>query len=307
MFSHPRLIDSRQISRRAFGRSAVVGALGAGLLLAACALPAQQHQAVPVSAPGVSGPPVAVSPPTITINAHDYAFVAPETIEGGLVTIAFKNLGQEPHHAQLLRLKDGVTFDQFTQALQQGEEAVFPLITAEGGPSVVGHGGAAEVTLNLRPGDYVMACFIPSPDGVPHLAKGMLRPMRVAAAKMTIAAPETRGAVSMVDFGYTMPKTLPAGRSTLRVVNDGRQFHEVSVLRLAPGKTLDDAKGFFNAPAGPPPFEPIGGMQGLDPGGSGYMTLDLQPGQYVAVCHIPDLASGKSHLDLGMIAGFTVQ
>jgi hypothetical protein len=100
---------------------------------------------------------------------------------------------------------------------------------------------------------------------------------------------------------------LPAGRSTLRVVNDGQQFHEIAVMRLAPGKTLDDAKGFFSAPAGPPPFEPLGGMQGLDPGGSGYMTLDLQPGQYVAVCHIPDRASGKSHLSLGMIAGFTVQ
>jgi hypothetical protein len=36
------------------------------------------------------------------------------------------------------------------------------------------------VTLNLEAGTYVLACFIPSPDGVPHLAKGMLMPIQVS-------------------------------------------------------------------------------------------------------------------------------
>jgi hypothetical protein len=121
------------------------------------------------------------------------------------------------------------------------------------------------VTIDLRPGAYVLACFVQSPDGVPHLAKGMLRPFQVTAAKVTAAAPETYGAVSMVDFGYTMPKTLPAGHSTLKVVNDGKQHHEVSVLRLAPGKTIEDVKRYLGGkPEGPPPAEPVGGMQGLE-------------------------------------------
>ena len=112
----------------------------------------------------------------------------------------------------------------------------------------------------------------------------------------------------MIDFGYTMPKSLPAGRTTLRVVNDGKQWHEIAMLRLAPGKTLDDVKAFFGAPpAGQPPFEMVGGMQGLDPGGSGYLTLDLQPGEYAGICFIPDPASGTPHVHLGMIAGVTVR
>jgi hypothetical protein len=37
------------------------------------------------------------------------------------------------------------------------------------------------------------------------------------------------------------------------------------------------------------------------------MTLDLQPGEYVGLCFIPDPASGAPHVHLGMIAAFTVK
>ena len=299
-------LSSKRAPRRAFLRSAAIGAIGGALLLAGCAVPAQP-QVGQVNPPAVVKP-ATVAPKVVAIDAHDYAFVAPDVIEGGLVTLKLKNLGHEVHHAQLLRLKDGVTFEQFTNAMKEGEAAVFPLITAEGGPSIIGHGGASEVTMDLRPGNYLLACFIQSQDGVPHLAKGMIRPFQVTEAKVAATAPTTSDAVSMVDFGYTMPKTLPAGRSTLKVVNDGKQWHEISVMRLAPGKTIEDVKRYLSGPPdGPPPGEPVGGMQGLEPGASGYMTLDLQPGEYVGLCFIPDPASGKPHVHLGMIAAFTVK
>ena len=34
---------------------------------------------------------------------------------------------------------------------------------------------------------------------------------------------------------------------------------------------------------------------------------DLDPGEYVAICLIPDAATGQPHLALGMIQGFTVE
>jgi hypothetical protein len=65
---------------------------------------------------------------------------------------------------------------------------------------------------------------------------------------------------------------------------------------------------FFDQPAaGPPPFDPVGGMQGLEVGGSGYMTLELAPGEYAAICLIPDPTTGQSHLHLGMVAPLTVR
>lgn len=244
----------------------------------------------------------------LTVDAADFSFAALESVEGGLVTIRLRNLGHEPHHAQLLRLNDGVTFEQFAQALPQGDAALISLITPEGGPAPVEHGGTAEVTLDLRPGNYLFACFLAGADGVPHLAKGMLKPLVVTAAPAAAATPAARETITLRDFAFTMPAQLPAGKHTYRVVNGGPQPHELVVARLAPGGTLADVSRFFTEPAaGPPPFTLVGGMQGLAPGGSGFMTLDLTTGEYAAVCLIPDPATGKAHLHLGMIAPFSVR
>jgi hypothetical protein len=78
--------------------------------------------------------------PEITITTKDYGFEAPAEIEAGLVTINLVNEGQEPHHAQVVRLNDGVTLDQFNAALQEGETAAFPLISFVGGPGLVDPG-----------------------------------------------------------------------------------------------------------------------------------------------------------------------
>jgi hypothetical protein len=48
-------------------------------------------------------------------------------------------------------------------------------------------------------------------------------------------------------------------------------------------------------------------MNGLSQGVDPFMTIDLQPGEYVAICNIPDPASGVAHSRLGMIQPFTVK
>ena len=37
------------------------------------------------------------------------------------------------------------------------------------------------------------------------------------------------------------------------------------------------------------------------------MTLDLEPGDYAFVCFVPDPASAKPHIALGMIGELTVE
>jgi hypothetical protein len=79
------------------------------------------------------------------------------------------------------------------------------------------------------------------------------------------------------------------------------------LLRLAEGKTLEDVNQFMAAPNGPPPFLPVGGINGLDAGLSGYIEFDFAPGTYVAICYIPSPhAEGHPHFTLGMVKQFTV-
>jgi hypothetical protein len=113
--------------------------------------------------------------------------------------------------------------------------------------------------------------------------------------------------VTLKDFAFDLPETLPAGPTTIKVVNDGPEPHEMNLLLLADGKTDADVMQYLGAPAGPPPFTPVGGMNGFDPGSVGYVELDFKPGNYVAICNIPSPnAGGRPHFALGMIKAFTV-
>ncbi len=244
----------------------------------------------------------------VTIKARDYSFEAPAQIEAGLVSIIMENEGQEPHHVQLVRLNDGVTMEQFQTAIQQGPEAALPLVTLAGGPGVVPGGKSQQVTVELDPGHYILLCLVPGTDGIPHLAKGMMAALEVVdkGNRADVQEPKADQTVRTLDFSFTLPPEIKAGPQVWKVINEGKQPHELALIRLADGKTMGDVAAFMQAPSGPPPFEDAGGLQGIDPGESGWLNLDLQPGNYVALCHIPDPASGKAHEELGMVMPFSV-
>jgi hypothetical protein len=257
-----------------------------------------------------AAPPDSPVPATRVVEweARDYSYAAPDTLPSGWVTIRMMNHGPETHHGQLLRLNDGVTFQAFSQAIQQEGEAALRLTTLVGGPGAIDANHTDEVTLDLEPGSYVVACFVPSPDGVPHLAKGMLKPIEVTATDpSTTGPPAARGRFTMRDFSFEMPDRLAAGRASYEVANAGPQPHELVVVKLGEGKTVADVMTWYQAPTGPPPFEAVGGINGLSAGQAGYMTLDLQPGAYAAICLVPDPASGQPHLHLGMARAFAVE
>jgi len=244
----------------------------------------------------------------VEVGAGEFTFSAPQTIEAGRVTLRLTNYGQELHHAQLIRLNDGVSYDQFATALmEEGEAAVPAMATLVGGVGAVSGHGSADVMVDLIPGTYVIACFVPSGDGQPHFAKGMMAPLLVTGQAMLSSLPESSGTFTMADFAFDMPDSLPAGPATYRVVNAGEQPHELNLLKLAPGKTLADAQAWEAAPSGPPPYQAVGCINGISPGGEGYMHLNLPPGDYIAICNIPDPASGQAHSHLGMIKAFTVR
>lgn len=244
----------------------------------------------------------------VTIKARDYSFEAPAQIEAGLVSIRMENEGQEPHHVQLVRLNDGVTMEQFQAAIQQGPEAALPLVTLAGGPGVVPGGKSQQVTVELDPGHYILLCLVPGTDGIPHLAKGMMAALEVVdkGNRADVQEPKADQTVRTLDFSFILPPEIKAGPQVWKVINEGKQPHELALIRLADGKTMGDVAAFMQAPSGPPPFEDAGGLQGIDPGESGWLNLDLQPGNYVALCHIPDPASGKAHEELGMVMPFSV-
>jgi hypothetical protein len=247
--------------------------------------------------------------PEISIDAADFSYSAPDSISEGWVRVKLTNSGQEPHHVQFLRLNDGVTLEQFQEALKQGEGPALALVRQMGGVGALAPTLSAQAVLNLPAGEYVLLCLIPSPvDQVPHLAKGMIKSLTVQPGNNTLTAePAADLTVNMQDFVFDLPAVLPDKPLSIQVINDGPEAHEFNLMRLADGKTAEDVLQYLQAPDGPPPFIPVGGMNGLDKGLSGFAEVDLQPGNYVAICNIPSpKAEGHPHFTLGMIKQFTV-
>lgn len=149
----------------------------------------------------------AQEPAKIIIRAHDYSFEGPTQIEAGPASITLENEGQEPHHVQLVRLNDGVSPEQLQTALQQGSEATLPLMTWAGGPGVVDSGGSQEVAIELTAGTYMLLCFVPSPEGAPHLAKGMVASLEVVAGQdqTGLQPPKVEATVKVDDFALVLP------------------------------------------------------------------------------------------------------
>jgi hypothetical protein len=268
------------------------GALAALLALSACTMP----QAAPAA------------PAAVTFKGADFSFEGPEQIPAGLTTINFQNIGQEWHHIQFARLNDGVTFQQLGEVVQKDSNAAMGLVNLVGGVGALDPNGNGSVTINLPEGQYALLCFVPSMDGMPHLAKGMVRPLTVKGAGAPAAEPKADLVVKMTDFHFDMPAEVKAGQQVWKVTNEGSQPHELVLMRLADGKTLEDAIAWYAKPEGPQPFSMIGGMQAMSNSSSaGYINLDLKPGNYMATCDVPDPASGKPHSELGMAMPFTVK
>lgn len=248
-------------------------------------------------------------PNVVTITATDYAFGAADTIPAGLTTLRLMNAGREPHQA-VIAGGAGKTFAELESALVSAEPKIAEWLTIPMGAGAVGAGDSSIVTANLAPGNYLILCYIPSPDGKPHVVKGMFRHLVVVPASSTGApAPEPTAdvTVTLSDYTFTLSAPLTAGTHTIRVENNGPQLHEVTIERLAPGKTLADFQQWVaGGMRGAPPAEPAGGYSALDKGKVGWVTITLTPGHYLLNCYVPDVKDGKPHLMHGMVKEVTV-
>lgn len=124
---------------------------------------------------------------SVDIQAVEYAYDGvPQTVQAGTVGIDFSNAGAELHEMALFRLNDGVT-ESVEELLQMPEEKALKKVTEAG--HAFAFPGTADITfIDLEPGNYAMACFVPvgttpdklealesgsEPGGPPHFTEGM--------------------------------------------------------------------------------------------------------------------------------------
>jgi hypothetical protein len=252
---------------------------------------------------------------TLTVMAMDYSLTAPEQFPAGRTRIEIVNHGTEPHQAALVRLEPGRTRDEYLGALGQSQDAASRVGTFVAGPNGAQPGGTSEVTADLEPGHYIVMCLIRSPDGTPHVLKGMITELDVTGPEREPTQQTKRApVVHLREFHFGVPKRFVKAASTgapVDVVNDGKQAHEMDVAQLPDGVDIADIVAWHDHPLSiPEPFPrpqvDIAGTTTIAPGVKARIRLDLPAGRYALLCFLHDAASGTSHLHEGMVYPFTV-
>ena len=241
--------------------------------------------------------------------AHDYGFRGPEHLPAGLTTVRILNEGQDLHHVQFLRLLEGKTAADFRAAIAKDSNRLPGWVQYAGGPNAHLPGSLTDATVNLTEGDYVVMCWIPDKNGVPHVALGMQKALFVRGGKATkVSTPKPSITVKQVDYQFILSQRITAGLHTIEVMNHGTQAHEVVVVKLVPGATVNDVIASFDpSAAGPPPGQLVGGITGIEKGERVHFTGEFEPGRYGLICFVPDAETGRPHFLHGMTTEFTVE
>lgn len=268
---------------------------------------------------------VSVAPIVVPLSSANYTFHAPDTVDAGWTTFNFSNNGDDIHYAHIVRLDSGRTVNELLAAYAEAIRTSGPRpkwIKRFGGPGGAAPGGSAAVTQNLEPGSYVWICPIEDNAGVPHFAKGESKAFVVRAATNPAgqaASPVASAVIRLMDFTFAVDSQLKAGRHTIRVENAGLEPHDLVLLKLAPGETLEDVRSFMNperarrAGAADNPRPPLksletgpGGIAVIAPGMHVFFEADLTPGEYVLLC-MATAPDGRAHIEHGMIQQIRVQ
>jgi hypothetical protein len=242
---------------------------------------------------------------TFIVTANDFAYRAlPVHAPAGWLTIRMANAGRELHMFATMRIPDGFTAATFEKALLGHH--VPGGVTEFGGPNAVAPGDTTSVSMFLPAGEYVVSCFVTSPDGTQHFMKGMMGSFDVVAAADTGAPPRSDARIMLSTYKIAMPGASPKpGRRTFLVRNTAKETHDLVILKVLPGHTVAQALAWFaKPPAGAPAALPVGGTTGIHRGDQVLVPVTLTPGQYVLLCWMT--TDHRYHFDMGMQHAFVV-
>jgi hypothetical protein len=109
---------------------------------------------------------------TVLVEAFEYGFTLPD-FEAGKFKLELTNIGEEPHLIAIAEVPEGVTAEE---VIADESLIIREVAFAFALPGETAKGKLKELT----PGNYAFACFVETPEGVPHFALGMLGEFQVA-------------------------------------------------------------------------------------------------------------------------------
>jgi hypothetical protein len=282
---------------------AVLFVVVALVMLAACAPITPEAPSGEGTVPSPTALPAeeaATEIPTVTIEVSDAGLVAPAEVPSGIVRFAFVGIGPESF-VDVGRIVEQTSTADLEAALATAQDdptTALELVRIYGYSSF-----SNEAVYELPAGDYVAVLNVGEPSQqIAYFTAG---------DESGAAAPQADVVVELHDFAFVMPDTVPAGENVWEFDNLGEQWHMMLILQPAEGQSADDIMAMMMSEEPPPEgAEPafIGEYAPMSEGARAWVTVDLPPGDYMAICPLPDLTDMQmDHAAQGMVRMFTVE
>ncbi|MDZ7806670.1 MAG: hypothetical protein U5K71_06110 [Gracilimonas sp.] len=186
-----------------------------------------------------------------------------------------------------------------------------------GGPGFTAAGSSSATTVYLDPGEYIVECYVKDEEQVFHSYIGMLEHLTVTGEQNGAEEPQAGKTVTISsENGIEFTEPFSAGEQIVEVhYADQATYghllgHNVQLVKLedaeddsllqSVGEWMNWTTPFGLTAKAPAGAKFVGGVMEMTEGQSGYMHLDLEPGDYAWIAEVPDPA------DKGMLKTFTV-
>lgn len=273
----------------------------------------------------------------IKVVTKSMEFYAPDTIPSGWNTFVYENQSTEPHFILLDKYPEGITienaakevgpaFDEGVALIMEGKniEAMeafgklpewFSKVVYSGGTGLISPRQTAISTVNLKPGYYLMECYVRMPDGRFHTSMGMSKELIVQDKDSGLNPPEATVGISISSIeGINYLGTPTSGNNIFsvtyedQIVHENFVGHDVNLVKMEEGADPKALEAWINwaTPTGlmssslPEGFTFLGGTNDAPEGSTLYFEAELKPGNYILISEVPNTS------DKGMLKEFEV-
>lgn len=260
----------------------------------------------------------------IEIITENMDFQMPDTITSGWNTFRYKNLSPQTHFFLVDKYPEGKTsedaenlvapvFDSAMKLITEGETEEgfaefsnlpewFSEVEFVGGSGLLSPGKVGETVLNLKPGKYIIECYVKMSNGVFHTSMGMTKDLVVSeidSGNREIMA-DIEINISSTD-GIVFNDSISSGKHTFSVyykdqtVHENFVGHDINLVKLNDNADLKELENWMNwaDPKGliepaPSSITFLGGVNDMPAESRGYFVAMLEPGKYALISEVPE-------------------
>ncbi len=263
----------------------------------------------------------------IVITTEKMDFQMPDTISSGWNTFRYNNKSPQTHFFLVDKYPEGKTskdaenfvapvFDSAMKLIMEGktEEGFaefaklpewFGEVVFVGGSGLLSPNQVGETTLHLKPGKYMIECYVKMSNGMFHTSMGMTKDLFVTNedsgnnplnADIPIRISSTEGIV--------FNDSIAAGKHVFsvffkdQIVHENFVGHDINLVKLDEDADLKELENWMNWADPKGLIEPapnaitfLGGVNDMPVGNTGYFTATLEPGNYALIAEVPNTMS----------------